>query len=112
MGHRLDQIAADGSLKLPERWLPALRTLRAAGAATPLLELALAGWVHATHPDRKAADPAAEALAACWHSHPEPTGTVRALLTTLGAPDLAEDTALTGAVAARLPALRAGRIEV
>ncbi|WP_326806846.1 mannitol dehydrogenase family protein [Streptomyces sp. NBC_01775] len=112
MGHRLDQIAADGSLKLPERWLPALRTLRAAGAATPLLELALAGWVHATHPDGKAADPAAEALAACWHSHPEPTGTVRALLTALGAPDLAEDTALTGAVAARLPALRAGRIEV
>ncbi|MGP3988432.1 mannitol dehydrogenase family protein [Streptomyces sp. 3N207] len=112
MDHRLRQIAADGSLKLPERWLPALRTLRAAGTPTPLLELALAGWVYATHPDRQAADPAAEALAACWRAHPEPTGTVRALLTTLGAPDLADDTALTGAVAARLPALRAGRIEV
>ncbi|GAA2613468.1 mannitol dehydrogenase family protein [Streptomyces axinellae] len=112
MGHRLRQIAADGSLKLPERWLPALRSLRAAGAATPLLELALAGWIHTTHPDRQAADPAAETLAACWRSHTEPEGTVRALLTALGASDLAEDTALTGAVAARLPALRAGRIEV
>nr|WP_243274837.1 mannitol dehydrogenase family protein [Streptomyces albus] len=112
MDHRLRQIAADGSLKLPERWLPALRTLRAAGRPTPLLELALAGWVHATHPDRQAADPAADALAACWRSQPEPAGTVRALLTTLGAPDLADDTALTSAVAAWLPALRAGRIEV
>ncbi|MGI5350709.1 mannitol dehydrogenase family protein [Streptomyces sp. CA-250714] len=112
MDHRLRQIAADGSLKLPERWLPALRTLRAAGTPTPLLELALAGWVYATHPDRQAADPAADTLAACWRTHPEPTGTVRALLSTLGAPDLADDTALTGAVAARLPALRAGRIEV
>ncbi|MBO8193477.1 mannitol dehydrogenase family protein [Streptomyces oryzae] len=112
MQHRLRQIAADGSLKLPERWLPALRTLRAAGTPTPLLELALAGWVHTTHPDRQAADPAAETLAGCWSTHPEPTGTVRALLTALGAADLADDTALTGAIAARLPALRAGRIEV
>ncbi|MBQ1121153.1 MULTISPECIES: mannitol dehydrogenase family protein [Streptomyces] len=112
MDHQLRQIATDGSLKLPERWLPALRTLRAAGTPTPLLEVALAGWVYATHPDRQAADPAAETLADCWRGHPEPTGTVRALLTMLGAADLADDSALTGAVAARLPALRAGRIEV
>jgi fructuronate reductase len=112
MDHRLRQIATDGSLKLPERWLPALRTLRTAGAPTPLLELALAGWVHTTHPDRQAADPAAEALADCWRTSQNPSGTIRGLLATLGAPDLADDTALTSAVAARLPALSAGRIEV
>ncbi|TDC64532.1 mannitol dehydrogenase family protein, partial [Streptomyces hainanensis] len=47
VGHQLRQIGSDGSLKLRERWLPALRRLRAARAATPVLELALAGWAHA-----------------------------------------------------------------
>ncbi|MGW7290898.1 mannitol dehydrogenase family protein [Streptomyces xiamenensis] len=111
MGHRLSQIGSDGSLKIPERWLPALRTLRAAGTATPVLELALAGWVHATRPGAGTTDPAAATLAA-HHLPQDPAGTVRALLTALGAPDLAGDQDLTTAVAARLPALRAGRVEI
>lgn len=109
MRHLLRQIGTDGSLKIPERWLPALRELRARGAGTPVLELALAAWVLGT---RKADDPAAGALAACWEPGKQPVETVRALLRVLGASDLADDDALTAAVADRLPALQAGRVEI
>ncbi|MFJ8938873.1 mannitol dehydrogenase family protein [Streptomyces sp. NPDC102365] len=130
MRHLLRQIGSDASLKITERWLPALRELRSrparapAGTVTPVLELALAGWAHGT---RRAAassgsrpsagsvapsDPAAEALAACWGSATRPAETVRALLRVLGATDLADDDTLTAAVADRLPALDAGRVEL
>ncbi|OSC46183.1 hypothetical protein B5181_42815, partial [Streptomyces sp. 4F] len=64
MHHRLRQIASDGSLKITERWLPALRELRARGTSTPVLELALAAWAHSTSTADAPADPATEALAA------------------------------------------------
>ncbi|MFH8466964.1 mannitol dehydrogenase family protein [Streptomyces sp. NPDC017991] len=133
MRHLLRQIGSDGSLKIMERWLPTLRELRARGASpsaipvtpvTPVLELALAGWAHgirradassgAGAPARSGApsDPAAEALAACWGTAMRPAETVRALLRVLGAADLADDDALTAAVADRLPALDAGRVEL
>lgn len=112
MRHLLRQIGSDGSLKLTERWLPALRSLRAKGTATPVLELALAAWVYATRADHGITDPALDALTACWTTTSRPAETVRALLCVLGAADLADDTALTAAVADRLPALEAGRIEV
>jgi fructuronate reductase len=117
MHHRLRQIGSDGSLKIPERWFPALRELRAAGTATPVLELALAGWVTATRPDATGAqvygttDPATPALNRCW-AISDPQALVGALLRTVGADDLAEQADLTASVAARLPALRAGRIEL
>ena len=53
-------------------------------------------------------DPAAEALAGCWRARE----VVPTLLRHVGAADLAEDTAFTTAVAQRLPALRAGHIEL
>ncbi|AKZ59603.1 putative mannitol dehydrogenase protein [Streptomyces ambofaciens ATCC 23877] len=133
MHHLLRQIGSDASLKIGERWLPALRELRARGASTPVLELALAAWAHGTRraqaPDASPGphaspgsgvsagpgalpDPAAEALAACWRPANRPVGTVRALLRVLGATDLAEDDALTAAVAERFPALDAGRVEI
>ncbi|MGX8279696.1 mannitol dehydrogenase family protein [Streptomyces sp. PBSH9] len=115
MHHLLRQIGSDASLKITERWLPALRELRARGASTPVLELALAAWAHSTRrtgaPDAPA-DPAAETLAACWRPADRPVETVRALLRVLGATDLADDDALTAAVADRLPALDAGRVEI
>jgi fructuronate reductase len=109
MHHLLRQIGSDGSLKIPERWFPALRELRAAGAATPVLELALAGWVAATRPDAEhgMTDPAADALHRCW-TDPKPRAVIAALLRTVGAADLADEADLVGSVAARLPALRAG----
>lgn len=119
MRHLLRQIASDGSLKITERWLPALRALRSRGTSTPVLELAVAAWAHATRPgaggpgtEADPADPAAEALAACWGASRRPVEAVRRLLRVLGAADLADDDALTGAVAARLPALAAGRVEI
>ncbi|TPQ18837.1 mannitol dehydrogenase family protein [Streptomyces sporangiiformans] len=134
MRHLLRQIGCDGSLKVPERWLDALRSLRAAAASAPVLELALAAWANATRPAADGGqlfgttDPAATELASCWGRLPEgPEGedakgedskagdskaTVRRLLRVLGAADLAEDGTLVTAVAARLPALRAGRIEI
>jgi len=113
MHHLLRQIGSDGSLKIVERWLPALRELRGRGAATPVLELALAAWAHGTRPGATAAgDPAAGALAACWSAPARPAETVRALLRVLGAADLADDDDLTAAVADRMPALRAGRVEI
>jgi fructuronate reductase len=45
MRHRLDQIAADGSQKLPIRILPVLRRERAAGRTAPGATRALAAWV-------------------------------------------------------------------
>jgi fructuronate reductase len=113
MHHLLRQIGSDGSLKIPERWLPALRELRAVGASAPVLEQALAGWVAATGPDPAPGmtDPAAAALTRCW-ADPDPRTVVAALLRTVGADDLAEQADLVGSVAARLPALRAGVIDI
>jgi fructuronate reductase len=134
--HRLSQIGSDGSLKIAERWFDPLREIPAGSA--PLLELALAGWVNATRPQEQGkfgmTDPAAERLAACWRnesaiqgvasgpryplSHEAPTvsasrdrAVVARLLRVAGAPDLAERADLVSAVADRLPALAAGRIE-
>jgi len=112
MHHLLRQIGSDGSLKITERWLPALRTLRAHGTSTPVLELALAAWVLSTGRTDAPTDPAAGALASCWDTATAPVETVRALLRVLGSTDLADDHALTTAVADRLPALRAGRVEI
>ncbi|MGI5452592.1 mannitol dehydrogenase family protein [Streptomyces sp. CA-249302] len=89
MRHQLRQIGTDGPLKIRERWLPALRELRGRGAGTPVLELAFAAWVLTAGP-----------------------ASVRDLLRSLGAEDLAEDGAFTTAVTDRLPALRAGRVEI
>jgi fructuronate reductase len=117
MRHLLRQIGSDGSLKLPERWFAALGQLRATSAPTPRLELALAAWANATRPGEDAGqlygttDPRAAALAECWQRTRNTEDTVRRLLHELGAADLAGDDALVAAVAARLPALRAGHIE-
>jgi fructuronate reductase len=46
LAHKTEQIASDGSQKIPVRWLPALRESLARGAASPLLERALAIWLH------------------------------------------------------------------
>jgi fructuronate reductase len=46
LGHRTEQIAADGTQKVAVRWLPALRESLAAGRGRPRLERALAAWLH------------------------------------------------------------------
>jgi fructuronate reductase len=44
--HRTEQIAMDGTQKVPVRWLPALRESLAAGIERPYLERVLAVWLH------------------------------------------------------------------
>ncbi|WP_218508413.1 mannitol dehydrogenase family protein [Variovorax sp. dw_308] len=68
--HRTQQIAMDGTQKIPVRWLPALRESLAAGVERPLLERALASWLHYLATGRSdsgaalvISDPGAEALA-------------------------------------------------
>jgi fructuronate reductase len=46
LAHRTQQIAMDGTQKVPVRWLPALRASLAAGREAPHLERALAAWLH------------------------------------------------------------------
>lgn len=45
LGHRLRQIAMDGSQKIPMRWLPAVRASLAQGGMPDALAAAIAGWV-------------------------------------------------------------------
>ena len=83
-----------------------------------MLELALAAWVNATRPAPdggqafRTTDPATDELAQCWHETLPAPALVGALLRVIGAADLAEHSDLTSSVADRLPALRAGRIDV
>jgi fructuronate reductase len=100
MEHRIQQIATDGSLKIPERWLAPLRELRTAGRDTPELASALAAWARVTR-DHPLDDPEAEALRRAWDARP-PRDALRRLLSLLGADDLADDTSLVTAVAAEL----------
>ena len=44
--HRTQQIAMDGTQKVPVRWLPALRASLDAGVELPHVERALAAWLH------------------------------------------------------------------
>lgn len=66
--HRLAQIAADGSQKLPARLVPSLAAARAAGHPLGRLILPLAAWIailrRETRAGRAVADPLAERLGA------------------------------------------------
>ena len=65
--HRLDQIAIDGSQKIPQRWLPTLAWHQGQGHACPAILTALAGWMTFVRGDRfPVADPLASRLARLW----------------------------------------------
>ena len=116
MRDQLRRIGSDGSLKVGERWFGALRQVGASGA--PVLTLSLAGWVNATRPAADGGqwfgttDPAGAALAENWRNGGDPAAIVEAVLRTAGADDLAGDGGLVRAVAALLPAVQAGRIDL
>jgi fructuronate reductase len=118
MRDQLRRIGSDGSLKIGERWLGALRELRAAGSSTPVLELALAGWVNATRPGNTGeqqfdtSDPAATALAGHWQTTAAPAERVSHLLREVGAADLADDKTLATSIASRLPEVAAGKFDI
>jgi len=96
MRHRLDQIAWDGSLKLPIRVLPTLRKERAAGRLPPGATRPVAAWVcHLRGAGATVTDVrAAQFLPLAAGPLPE---AVRLVLTALD-PDLAADDAVVAAV--------------
>jgi fructuronate reductase len=119
LAHRTQQIASDGTQKVPVRWLPALRERLAAGQASPWLERALAAWLHYLHIARDdggrrmtISDPGAEALAARLRGAGDAVAAVRAALghtAVFGAAPWPED--LTHRLARHLGVLRRGGTE-
>ena len=116
LAHRTQQIAMDGTQKVPVRWLPALRESLAAGAQLPQLERALAAWLHCLasgHSDSGVplaiSDPGAPALAARLRSAGDANGAVRAALAhTSVFGDAAWPADFISRLAAHLSALRVG----
>jgi fructuronate reductase len=87
LAHRTQQIAMDGTQKVAVRWLPALRSSAHAGIELPLLERALAAWLHYLVTQRSdsgsplvVSDPSAAALSARMRAEQNATDIVRAAL--------------------------------
>ena len=87
LAHRTQQIAMDGTQKVPVRWLPALRARIDTGGELPCVERALAAWLHYLVTQRSdggsalvISDPGAAALATRMRAEPNPNGIVRAAL--------------------------------
>ena len=83
LGHRLIQIAMDGSQKIPQRWLATLAANRARGRRCPAILAGLAAWLRHVRGDNTATwgrvdDPRATELAVAWQEHGA-TGIVEAL---------------------------------
>lgn len=76
LAHRLEQIAADSSRKIPARWMPILRARAAAGLPSPALESAVATWaaltINQTARGLTPDDPLAKKLTSAARSGPAP----------------------------------------
>jgi fructuronate reductase len=112
--HRTQQIAMDGSQKLPQRLLNTVRDRRAAGASIEHLTLAIAGWIrYASGTDEQGkpiavSDPLAATFARIAAAHAgDPAGLAAGFLdlaAVFGA-DLVADAAFRAAVTRRVVAL-------
>ena len=87
LAHRTQQIAMDGTQKVPVRWLPALRASVAAGTDLPHLERALAAWLHSLLTQRSdsgsvliISDPGAAAFGARMRAAQDSSDVARAAL--------------------------------
>jgi len=116
LAHRTQQIAMDGTQKVPVRWLPALRESLAAGVARPHLERALAAWLHYLAAGRSdngtplvISDPGAPALAERLRANVDATAAVNAALAhTSVFGDMAWPPAFVARLATHLATLRRG----
>ncbi|HEY6135951.1 MAG TPA: mannitol dehydrogenase family protein [Rubrivivax sp.] len=116
LAHRTQQIAMDGSQKLPQRLLGSVRDRLAVRQPIGHLALAVAAWLHYLRGHDEAGepyaidDPQAAALTALWHDAAGlPGALARAQALTRYAPvfgDLANAPALAAAVAPALESLR------
>ncbi|WP_191601706.1 mannitol dehydrogenase family protein [Marinomonas algicola] len=83
--HQLQQIAMDGSQKLPQRWLSGLIELQNKSLPAPAIELGIAGWIvflsQAKEKKQKINDPLEVALLELLHRHSSSSkGLVSAML--------------------------------
>lgn len=85
--HRLQQIAMDGSQKLPQRWLSGALKRSAAGQSSPCVALGVAAWIRYTAGEDLLGnrytvdDPLAKRLADLHHAHgADPSALVAAYL--------------------------------
>jgi fructuronate reductase len=85
LGHRTQQIAMDGTQKVPVRWLPALRQSAVAGIERAWLERVLAAWFHYLCEGRdergaplSISDPGADRVIAALRSAGDPEAAVLA----------------------------------
>ena len=84
LGHRLIQIAMDGSQKIPQRWLATLAANRARNRRCPVILAALAAWLRHVRGDNidrwgPVDDPCAQALCELWHALREPERVAQAV---------------------------------
>ncbi|TVP51991.1 MAG: mannitol dehydrogenase family protein, partial [Halomonas sp.] len=115
--HRLQQIAMDGSQKLPQRWLSGALQRSSAGLSSPCVALGLAAWIRYTLGEDlqgnrySVDDPLAERFAGLHHTHGSDAS---ALVTAFLAMDdvvpnaLAQDEAFARAVLAAYQTLTQG----
>jgi fructuronate reductase len=113
LDHRTQQIAMDGTQKVPVRWLPALRESSAAGIERPCLERALAAWLHVLaigHDESGRAlvidDPGAVRLRQAMHVARNPRAAVSAALDVVASDPW--PTVVVERVAGHLETLRGG----
>jgi fructuronate reductase len=117
LDHRLQQIATDGSQKLPQRWLESVRDNLKSGVPTERLAFALAGWIaylggrDETGRTYTIADPLAETLTKTVRaaSHADASAVVRAAfeIESIFGCDLRVQTRFVTQVARHLAAIRA-----
>lgn len=70
LNHRLEQIAMDGSQKIPQRWLETLAERQDQGLASPSILTGIACWLRHIRGDAgKIDDPMADRLANAWAEH-------------------------------------------
>ena len=70
LNHRLEQIAMDGSQKIPQRWLATLAIRQERGLQSEAILTGIAAWLRHVKGDRRRVDdPLAGPLAAAWDAH-------------------------------------------
>ncbi|MEW9856385.1 mannitol dehydrogenase family protein [Novosphingobium sp. M1R2S20] len=70
LNHRLEQIAMDGSQKIPQRWLDTLAEQARRGRSCPAILTALAAWLrHVRQHQRSADDPLVPELRRLWQQY-------------------------------------------
>jgi fructuronate reductase len=82
--HELQQIAMDGSQKIPQRWLGTLAHHQQRGRQCPAIFTALAAWIRHVRGDRgNVNDPAADEIAHLWRQYGN-EGIINALFGNVG----------------------------